>query len=115
MKQSINTPVDPARGDSGHQPQPAESKWGRLAALAGLAWCCLGAPLSAQSRATLQVAAQVVQITPSAVALGQARDLAGQGAPGSWTTPLATIVVAGDSVATQRRAARVVTIEYLSN
>jgi hypothetical protein len=89
-----------------------------VAAVAGLLCWTLGAPLEAQSRAALQVAAEVVQITPSAVALDRARGLAVGTAPGSGSTSLATIAVVTDSLTTpsdRRRSARVVTIEFLSN
>ena len=80
---------------------------------------CFASSVAAQSRAALQVAAEVVQITPSSGALAQARDLAILTLPGRGATSLATIdVTPADSqpaTAQPRRLARRVTIVFLSN
>ena len=118
MNQSIRPSPQSHLGGCDYRDDRAIRASGWMIVLVGVGLGCFGVPLTAQSRATLQVAAEVVQVTPTAAALGQARDLAAQAVPGRGVTPLATITVVSDGLAAdpeRRPAARVVTIEFLSN
>ena len=90
--------------------------------VAGLASVALGgvsAPLCAQSRGTLQVAAQVLPAQPSQLALTEGLTAARLGSPLATGAILASIQVDRPALATDGAAARrpraVVTISFLRN